>query len=466
MQGFSAPPPVDEDTEMTVLASAIYNEACADEVCSKCILEDFYYTSHKAIFGVIKILRANGDPCDIHAVSAWLKTHKEEKAYYLSITIAGDHVTFSVNSIGYHIRVLKEKAIRRGLMTQAMRTYQDCTEVESVQEVVDKAEAGIYAVTQSHIEGDFTSVGESMPKTAEIISNRRRGEITGVPMGFPTLDDLTGGLQPDNEILIAGRPSSGKTALMGGMAVWQAKNGYPVGIFSLEMSKEELNQRFLCAEARVNLALMRRCMLNEEEKRGVQAAMGVISDLPIYVDDTPGRTMAQIKSRSRSLISKHGVRVIYVDHSFLIDKDTDMKYMNDLQAISEISKRGKRIAKELHVPVVVLWQLNRELAKRTSKSHRPQLSDLRGAGEQDADLVLFVHREEMFKPEFASRKEDETERQAEIERKRIKWEERYVGRAELIIGKQRNGPTGTIDLGFEKKCVRFYEGEENKEPAW
>jgi replicative DNA helicase len=454
---FNSKVPVAEDIERKVLASALYSTECADVVVERCIIQDFYSLKNRNIFEAIKTLRESNQPAEYSMVGEWLSSHNKPMD-----DLYGDIST--VVNVEPYIRLLKEKTILRGLMKLSMETYGKCVDAENIQEIIDETEAGIYKVTQAHIEGDFVSIAESMPRTAEIIATRKSGEIVGVPTGFNALDDLTGGFHEDNMIIIGGRPSTGKTAIMGQMAVAAAKLEYPIGIFSLEMSKEEINQRLLSNEAKVNLHLMRNGLCNAEEHGRIREAMGVVAQLPVYVDETPGRTMAQIKSRARSMISKRGVRAIFIDHAHLVDKDTDMKYLDGWAKIEEVSKRVKRMSKELHIPVIMLWQLSRELARRTSKTHRPNLSDLRGAGEQDADLVIFIHREEMFLPEFSSRKADEEERKKEIDAKIKNWEAKYRDRAEIIIGKQRNGPVGIIDIGFQKMCARFYEGE--AESAW
>jgi replicative DNA helicase len=304
---------------------------------------------------------------------------------------------------------------------------------EDVAQMLDRAEQLIFNIVQRKVSRDFVHIGEMLHDSFETIEElyARKAHVTGIPSGFIDLDNLTTGFHPSDLIIIAGRPSMGKSSLALNIAQYaSSREKIPVGIFSLEMSKEQLVQRMLCAEARVDAHKLRTGYLGEADWPKLTTAAGILAEAPIYIDDTPAIPILEIRAKARRLKAKYNVGLIIVDYLQLIQGR--MQLENRQQEISEISRSLKSLARELNIPLIALSQLSREVEKRGER--RPQLSDLResGAIEQDADLVAFVYREEYYKPT------PENE-----------------GIAEVIIGKQRNGPVGTVKLAFIRKYTRF-----------
>jgi replicative DNA helicase len=308
-----------------------------------------------------------------------------------------------------------------------------------VGQLLDEAEHRIFEVSQERTGDGFTRIKELLWPTMERIEALQRGgkTITGVPSGFSDLDDLTSGFQPSDLVIVAARPSMGKTAIVLNIAQHAAiEANVPCAIFSLEMSKESLVQRLLTAEGRVDAQRLRKGMLHNDDFPRLARAAGILSTAPIWIDDTPGITLLEIRSKARRLKADNNIGMVIVDYLQLIQGPTDSESRQ--QEISQISRSLKALAKELKVPVVALSQLSRAPEQR-SGDHRPQLSDLResGAIEQDADLVMFVYRQEMY--------DGPTDKDGNS----------IEGRAEVIIGKQRNGPTGVVNLFFHKAYTRF-----------
>ncbi|MEP6692277.1 MAG: replicative DNA helicase, partial [Gemmatimonadaceae bacterium] len=304
---------------------------------------------------------------------------------------------------------------------------------------LDDAESKIFQVSQSRGNQGFTRIKELMWPTMEKIEALQRGgkSITGVPSGFTDLDDMTSGFQPADLIIVAARPSMGKTALVLNIAQYAAiEKSVPVAVFSLEMSKESLVQRMLTAEARVDAQKLRKGMLRDDDFPRMARAAGILSSAPIWIDDTPGITLLEIRSKARRLKAESGIGMLVVDYLQLIQGPASSESRQ--QEISQISRSLKALAKELAVPVIALSQLSRAPEQRAG-DHRPQLSDLResGAIEQDADLVMFIYRQEVY--------DGPTDKDGNS----------LEGRAELIVGKQRNGPTGFVNLFFHKAYTRF-----------
>ena len=337
---------------------------------------------------------------------------------------------------GGALRDMKEKSILRRLIGTATeilnKSYDAGMDIDSV---LDEAEHAIFEISENKIRPSFHSMREIVKDSFKTIERlyAKKELVTGVATGFDKIDDLTSGLQNSDLIIIAGRPSMGKTAFALNIAEFAAlEMGVPVAIFSLEMAREQLAMRLLASEARVDSQRLRKGFLGETDWPKLTTAAGRLSEAPIYIDDTPAITVIEMKAKSRRLKAESGLGLIVIDYLQLM-RGGAFKDSRE-QEISEISRSLKALTKELSVPVIALSQLNRKVEDRTSR--RPQMADLResGAIEQDADLIAFIYRDEVY-----NRSEDNPEK----------------GIAEIIIGKQRNGPTGTVKLAFQEKYTRF-----------
>lgn len=343
-------------------------------------------------------------------------------------------------NVEYHAKIVKEKALQRRLIETCTALVTEAFEGKSTAaELLDEAEHRVFQVSQQRGMQGFTRIKELMWPTMERIEALQRGgkTITGVPSGFNDLDEMTSGFQPADLVIIAARPSMGKTAFVLNVAQYAAiEKGVPVALFSLEMSKEALVQRMLTAEARVDAQKLRKGMLRDDDFPRMARAAGILSSAPIWIDDAAGITLLEIRSKARRLKADADVGLVIVDYLQLIQGPA--KSESRQQEISMISRSLKALAKELSVPVVALSQLSRAPEQRAG-DHRPQLSDLResGAIEQDADLVMFIYRQEVY--DGATDKDGNS----------------LEGRAEIIIGKQRNGPIGFVNLFFHKAYTRF-----------
>ena len=361
-------------------------------------------------------------------------------ASYLASLI--DSVPTAAN-IEYYARIVKEKAILRKLIQTSTeivtQSYEDRGDVEGF---LDEAERSIFEISEKRVRPSFYPIREIVKQSFTTIEKlfKKKEAVTGVPSGFKELDRMTAGFQPSDLIIIAGRPSMGKTAFCLDVAEYAAiGNKIPVAIFSLEMSKEQLVIRMLCSQANVEGTRLRTGYLNESDWPKLTIAAGNLSDAPIYIDDTAALSALELRAKARRLKSEYGLGMVIVDYLQLMRGRSRVESRQ--QEISEISRSLKALAKELTIPVIAVSQLSRKTEERTG--NRPQLSDLResGAIEQDADLILFIYRDEVY-----NRSEDNPNR----------------GKAEVIIGKQRNGPIGKIDLAFLDKFTTFkdlYRGD-------
>ena len=343
-------------------------------------------------------------------------------------------------NIEYHAKIVRDKAQLRRLIEASTETIREAYEAtgEPVEDAIDRAEQRIFQISQAGQRKGFVWIKEVLWPAFEHIEQLQaaEGSVTGVPSGFPDLDNLTAGFQRSDLIVVAGRPSMGKTSLVLNIMQHAAiECSTSVAFFSLEMSKEAIVQRLLCAEGQVNSSNLRRGKLSEQEYMQLATAAGHLNTAPIWIDDTPAITALELRAKARRLRAEVDLGLIVVDYLQLM---RGARAENRVQEISAISGALKAVAKELSVPVIALSQLSRAPEQRTE--HRPLLSDLResGAIEQDADVVLFLFRPEVYK-------RDQTDLEAES----------VEGKAELIVGKQRNGPTGTIELFFRKEFTRF-----------
>jgi replicative DNA helicase len=343
---------------------------------------------------------------------------------------------------GYYIEIVREKYVLRRLILTCNRLATQCyDQQEEIEPLLDEAEREIFAITGDHVKTEIVETKELVMQAIEQIETlyENRGSVTGLPTGFIELDRMTSGLHPAEMVVIAARPSMGKTALAMNIAEYVAIDiQKPVGVFSLEMSSQQLVQRLLCSRARVNLQRVRNGFLSERDFPNLMAAAAKLAAAKLFIDDTPGLTISELRAKSRRLKSAHDLQLIVIDYLQLLRSPTRRAQDNRQLEIAEISGGIKALAKELDLPIIVIAQLNRQPDTRAKEGGRPRLSDLRESGsiEQDADVVGLLVRPEYYETDDEGRQEK-------------------AGEAELIIAKQRNGPTGDVPLTFLKEYTRF-----------
>ncbi len=432
-------PPQNLEAEQSILGGILIDNDAINTVLEILTPEDFYRESHKKIFDCMIDLSEKGHPADLITLTDLLKKKDilDEVGGVSYVAYLVDSVPTAAN-IKIYARIVKEKAILRKLISTATDIATKCYEAEGdVDEFLDHAEKVIFEISENKIRPSFFAMRDIVKDSFKTIERlyERKELVTGVPTGFKDLDKMTSGLQPADLIIVAGRPSMGKTALCLNMAQHAAIEGkFPVAVFSLEMSKEQLAIRMLCSEARVDASKLRGGFLSESDWPKLTRAAGFLSEAPIFIDDTPAISLLEMRAKARRLKAdpKAGLGMIIVDYLQLMRGRGSAERRE--QEISEISRGLKALAKELSVPVVALSQLNRAVENRTDR--RPQLADLResGAIEQDADVIMFIYRDEVY-----NKSEDNPKK----------------GVAEIIIGKQRNGPIGTVELAFLNKYTAF-----------
>ncbi len=428
-------PPQSLEAEESVLGGILLDSHALDRVIEVMGPDDFYRETNRKIFLTMLALTERGEPIDLITLTDSLKTRNELQeiggATYLAELI--DKVPSAAN-IAYYARIVREKAVLRNLITVSgeivSRAY---TGQEDIERFLDEAERLIFDVSEQRIRPAFSKVGDMIMDTIKAIEQlyERKELVTGVPTGFPDLDQKTAGFQPADLVIIAARPSMGKTAFVLNIAQYVAmQTQTAVGIFSLEMAKEQLVMRMLCAEARVDNAKVRAGYLAERDFPRLAMAAGRLAEAPIYIDDTPGQNVLELRAKARRLKREANLGLIIIDYLQLMRGLTAQE--NRTQELAEISRSLKALAKELDIPVVALSQLNRQVELRADK--RPVMSDIRESGsiEQDADVIMFIYRDEVYHAES----EEE-------------------GTAEIIIGKQRNGPTGMVRLAWRSEYTRF-----------
>lgn len=435
-------PPYAPEAEISVLGGMLMD---SDAVAKAVELVDesmFYREANRRVFRAMARLFQRGAVLDPVTVSEELKNTDELESVggmaYLAELL--DSVPTAAN-IEYHARIVRERALLRRLIEAASQVIRDAYEVgeKTVEEILDEAEQRVFQVAQSHEREGFVWIKKILYSAFEQIEKWQaaQGGITGIPTGFADLDDKTGGFQRGDLTILAARPSMGKTSLVTGMALHAAiANQTPVALFSLEMSKDQIVQRMLCHEALVDLGSLRRGRLSDDDFVRLAQAAGHLNTAPIWVDDNGSLTVLEMRAKARRLkADQPNLGLVIVDYIQLMGSNGRSE--NRQQEVSEISRGLKMLAKELEVPIIALSQLSRAPEQRTD--HRPQLADLRESGslEQDADLVMFLYRPERYM----------TELEAE--------EQGIVGQSELIIAKQRNGPTGMVNLYFRKASTRF-----------
>jgi replicative DNA helicase len=396
--------------------------------------DEFYRDAHRTIYHVFQLLFESNQPIDLVTVAEMLSERNELEAVGGATYLAAlaERVPSAAN-VATYAKIINEKALLRRLIQAANEISSQCyAGGKSVEDVLDGAESTIFSVTERSIRTSYHPIKDVIKKSVEFIENFHEYHgVSGIPSHFAELDKLTAGFQRSDLIIIAARPSMGKTALALNIARNAAvESGYPVGFFSLEMSKEQLAMRLLCSEARVDSQKIRTGFLSPHEGAKMIQAASAFMEAPIFVDDTPALSALELRAKARRMMAERGLGMVIVDYLQLMRGREGTERRE--QEISEISRSLKALAKELFIPVIALSQLNRKVEERHDK--RPQLSDLResGAIEQDADVIAFIYRDEMYSKESADK-----------------------GVAEVIIGKQRNGPTGTAKLAYIKSYTRF-----------
>jgi len=427
-------PPQNIEAEQSILGAILIDNDALPKALEILDPEDFYKQSHRKIFNVMIELFEKSEPIDMITLTDDLKRRDEMEAVggisYLSSLV---NMIPTAANVKYHSKIVREKALLRGLLRSATeiagRVYEDNLDAE---ELVDYAERSIFDISDKRIKASFVTLKEVIKDSFEMIERLydKKETVSGVPSGFRDLDDLTTGFQKGDLIVIGGRPSMGKTAFSLNVAQHVGLElKEPVAIFSLEMAKEQLAFRMLCSEAMVDSSSIRKGFIKKEDWHKLTSAASNLTGAPIFIDDSSGINALELRAKARRLKMEHGLSLVIVDYLQLMRGRGSFERRE--QEISEISRSLKALAKELSVPVIAVSQLNRSVEQRRPST--PILADLResGAIEQDADVILFLYRDEIYNKEAKK------------------------GQAEVIIAKQRNGPTGTVNLSFISNCTRF-----------
>lgn len=431
--------PANVEAERSILGAILLDNFAYNQAAEHLRTEDFSLDSHRRIYTRMVDLAESSRPIDMITLIEELERHKELQAIgdvgYVSSLIEG---VPERPSIEHYVRIVRDKALLRGLISAANTAIARASDqADPAEEVLSDAEAAIFQLSEKRIGRGFMGVQEIVRESfGSVDALLQRGQrITGLATHYTDLDEMTSGLQRSDLVIIAARPSMGKTAFAMNIAENAAiEDQQVVGVFSLEMSREALLMRLLCSQARVDAHKMRTGSLWQDDMKKVVRAMEQLAHAPIYIDDTPGISVSEMRAKARRLKQSQGrLDLIIVDYLQLMSGG-GKRFENRTQEVSAISRGLKALAKELSVPVIALSQLSRAPESRGG-DHRPQLADLRESGsiEQDADLVMFIFREEVYR-------QDDPELQ---------------GRAEIIIAKQRNGPIGKIRMAFLKSCTRF-----------
>jgi len=438
---FDRLPPQNIEAEQSVLGSLMLDKNAIIKVSDIIYPECFYRTAHQIIFETMLELFEGNEPIDLLSISNKLEEKNKLKdiggTSYLTDLV---NTVPSAANILHYAKIVQKKKIHRDLIDAAYDiTHLGYQEVENVENLLDEAEKRIFSISQKSIKQYFTPIKPALEEAFERIDALHKGNkksLRGISTGFIDLDNILTGLQKSNLVILASRPSLGKTTLSLDLARHIAVNEkVPVGIFSLEMSSSEIVDRLICSQARVGLWKLRAGQLSSSGENNdfskIQNAIGTLSETPIFIDDTPGASVMELRTKARRLQAEHGLGIVVVDYLQLMEEPR-IRTENLVQKITEISRGLKALARELDIPVLALSQLSRAVEQRSPQI--PRLSDLRESGslEQDADVVLFIHREDLYKKD--------------TERKNI---------AEIHIAKHRNGPRGIVDLFFNENFVCF-----------
>ena len=430
-------PPYNLEAEESVLGACLLSREAVANVLEVVRADDFYKPAHTEMFNAMLELYGRGDPIDAVTLAEELRRRGTleslgGKSYIFTLV----QTVPTAGSAVHYARIVEENALLRRLIDAAHNISEMAYGVpEDVEGAIDFSEDLIYKVSQRRDNQDFQPLRELLTENMEVVEKlyERGSSITGLPTGFTELDNITAGFQPSNLIVLAARPAMGKSALAVSMAQHVAvEQNTPVVIFSLEMSKMELTQRLMCAEARVDSNRLRRGTLQDSDWPKLSHALGRLAEAPIYIDDTASVSIMEMRAKCRRLKAKHGLGLVIVDYLQLMQPTTRSRGDNRVQEIGDISRSLKILARELELPVIAVSQLSRNVEHRTDK--RPMLADLRDSGsiEQDADIVMFIYRDEVYNPDSPQK-----------------------GIAEVIVAKHRSGPIGKIDLAFLAHYTKF-----------
>ena len=429
------------DAEKAVLGAILIDNSTFDQAAEALTPDDFYFEGHRKIFiGMLELSRTF-KPIDTLTVANELQNTNELEGLgglpYVSGLMDG---VPRVANIEHYVRIIKEKSTVRRLIHSANEILvRGFSNEEDVHELLNRAERSIFEISQDNVKTGFRKIQDLMSEVYENIEvlSKQKELVTGIATGFIELDTMTSGLQPSDLIIVAARPGLGKTSFALNVGQHAAMMQKTVGIFSLEMAAHQLVHRLICAEARVDSHRVRTGKLHKEDWQALGKAITRLDKAKIFIDDTPGITVTEMRSKARRLKAEHGLDLLIVDYLQLMSPGpiSRQRYENRQQEISAISRSLKGLAKELKIPVIAISQLSRAPEQRRG-DHKPQLSDLRESGsiEQDADVVLFIYREDLY-----SKEEDPEEK----------------GIAQIIIGKQRNGPVGIVRLVFIEQWTKF-----------
>ncbi len=432
-------PPHSIEAEQAVLGGLMLAERAWDQVADRLREEDFYRHDHRLIYRAIGQLAEQSKPCDAVTLGEWFESQGlSEQVGGASYIIELATTTPSAANIAAYADIVREKSVLRQLIEIGTQIANDGFQPDGrpTRELVEGAEQAVFRIAEAGARGKqgFVAMRSAVKDAFEMLRERyeNKGSITGLPTGFIDFDEMTAGLQPSDLIILAARPSMGKTAFAVNIAEYAAlKTKKPVAIFSMEMSAPQLAFRLISSLGRVHAQRLRTGQLEDEDWSRVSHAITLLAEAKIFIDDTPALSPTELRSRARRLAREHGLGLIVIDYLQLMQVPGNKE--NRTAEISEISRSLKALAKELNVPVIALSQLNRGLEQRADK--RPLMSDLResGAIEQDADVIVFIYRDEYYNKDNSPDK----------------------GLAEIIIGKQRNGATGSLKLAFHGHFTRF-----------
>ena len=449
-------PPQNLEAEQMVLGAVLIENDAMNKVVDLLSPDDFYKEVHRRIFMAMIDMFESGEAIDLITLTDALRGKVGLEAVggasYLAYLVS---LVPTAANIKNHARIVREKAVLRKLIHTATdiitQSYDDSRTVVDIDELLDRAEKSIFEIAQRKIRDSFISMKNIVGHSFKLVERlyERKEMITGLPTGFVDLDEMTSGLQPSDLIIVAARPSMGKTAFCLNIAAYAAiEKKKSVAIFSLEMSKEQLVLRLLGSESRVDAHKLRTGHLSDRDWKPLSNAAGQLSEAPIYIDDSAAISVLEMRAKARRLKADLGLDLVIVDYLQLMRGRGDEG--NREQEISNISRSLKALAKELQVPVIALSQLNRAVETRPGKEKKPFLADLResGAIEQDADVILFIYRDEVY---------NKCECPPDGDCDTINCGRR--GKAEVIIGKQRNGPIGKVDLTFVNRYTRFENAE-------
>ncbi|HNS31703.1 MAG TPA: replicative DNA helicase [bacterium] len=430
-------PPQNLDAEKAVLGCILISEEAKIQAFESVRPEFFYSEINKAVFLAVCELFEKNEKCDLVTLTNHLKK-KNLLEYVGDVAYLTELVEMlpTAANIDEYIKIVKDKYLLRTIIDNATRIITEASgEPEEIDSFIDKAETSIFEISQHKSGKNVYALSELVKENVEKIEDihNKRGFVTGISSGFVDLDKMTTGFHPADFIIVASRPSMGKTAFACNVALNMnsSVNKYPILIFSLEMSKEQLVHRMLCCEAKINLMKLRQGMLSDQDMGNLLLAAGMLEEMPVFIDDTPQLNVFEVRARARRLKASENIQMIIIDYLQLMKSRNRAE--NRQQEITEISASLKALAKELNVPVIAISQLSRATEQRENKE--PFLSDLRESGslEQDADLVLLLFREDFYRRD----------------------EEKSSDVANVIIAKQRNGPTGKIELTFLREYTRF-----------